>query len=103
MQRLSGLDASFLYFETPSQLLHVTVLIKVDPSSVPGGYDFEKFKTELDRRIKYMPPLRRKLQDSILNLDHPVWVEAKDFDIDKHVHRIAVPSPGSQLTSRLSR
>ena len=96
MQRLSGLDASFLYFETPSQLLHVTVLITLDPSSVPGGYDFEKFKAELDRRIEYMPPLRRKLQDSILNLDHPVWVEAKDFDIDKHVHRIAVPSPGGK-------
>lgn len=96
MQRLSGLDASFLYFETPSQLLHVTVLITVDPSSVPGGYDFEKFKAELDRRIKYMPPLRRKLQDSVLNLDHPVWVEDKDFDIDKHVHRIAVPSPGGK-------
>ena len=96
MQRLSGLDASFLYFETPSQLLHVTVLIKLDPSSVPGGYGFEKFKAELDRRVKYMPPLRRKLQDSVLNLDHPVWVEAKDFDIEKHVHRIAVPSPGGE-------
>lgn len=91
MQRLSGLDASFLYFETPTQPLHVCVLIKVDPSSVPGGYEFEKLKRQFDDRVRYMPPLRRKLHNSILNLDHPVWVEADDFDIDKHVHRIAVP------------
>ncbi len=91
MQRLSGLDASFLYFETPSQPLNVCVLVKVDPSSIPGGYSFEKLKAQFDQRIKYMPPLRRKLHNSVLNLDHPVWIEADDFDIDKHVHRIAVP------------
>ena len=96
MQRLSGLDASFLYFETPSQLLHVCVLLTIDTSTVPGGYDFEKFKAELADRVRYMPPLRRKLHDSFLNLDHPVWVEDEDFDINRHVHRIAVPTPGSK-------
>lgn len=96
MQRLSGLDASFLYFETPSQLLHVCVLLTMEPSTVPGGYNFDTFKAELADRIRYMPPLRRKLHDSFLNLDHPVWVEDEEFDINRHVHRIAVPSPGSE-------
>lgn len=96
MQRLSGLDASFLYFETPAQLLHVCVVITVDVSTMPGGYDFGKFKENLADRVRYMPPMRRKLKDSFLNLDHPVWVEAEDFDIDQHVHRIAVPSPGTE-------
>jgi hypothetical protein len=40
MQRLSGLDASFLYLETSTQLLHVCGVIVLDVSTVPGGYTF---------------------------------------------------------------
>ena len=94
MQRLSGLDASFLYFETRSQLLHVCGLIVLDVSEVPGGYSFEALRTELERRITGMPTFRRKLHDSMLNIDHPVWVEDEGFDIDHHVQRIGLPAPG---------
>src|SRR5690349_4025510 len=41
MKRLSGLDASFLYFETPEQLLHVCGLVLLDPETIPGGYSFD--------------------------------------------------------------
>ncbi|HET7739357.1 MAG TPA: wax ester/triacylglycerol synthase family O-acyltransferase, partial [Mycobacterium sp.] len=47
-------------------------------------------------RIKAMPEFREKLSDSRLNLDHPVWVEDKDFDVDRHLHRIGLPSPGGR-------
>ena len=94
MQRLSGLDASFLYFETRSQLLHVCGLIVLDVSEMPGGYSYETLRTELTRRVTGMPAFRRKLHDSLLNVDHPVWVEAEDFDIDHHLHRIGIPEPG---------
>lgn len=96
MQRLSGLDASFLYLETRSQLMHVIGLIEIDPSTVPGGYSFAKLRTELERRIEALPTFRRKLDDSFLNIDHPVWIEDADFDIERHVHRIAVPAPGGE-------
>lgn len=94
MQRLSGLDASFLYFETRAQLLHVCGLIVMDPSSMEGGYSFETLREELERRVTGMPGFRRKLHDSMLNVDHPVWVEAEDFDIDHHLHRVGLPEPG---------
>ena len=81
MQRLSGLDASFLYFETRSQLLHVCGLIVLDVSEMPDGYSFGALRDELSRRITAMPPFRRKLHDSLLNVDHPVWVEDEDFDL----------------------
>ena len=38
MQRLSGLDASFLYLETAAQPLHVCSVLELDTSTVPGGY-----------------------------------------------------------------
>nr|WP_081477127.1 wax ester/triacylglycerol synthase family O-acyltransferase [Dietzia alimentaria] len=94
MQRLSGLDASFLYFETRAQLLHVSGLIVLDVSEMKGGYSYEALRHELSRRVTGMPGFRRKLHDSVLNVDHPVWVEADDFDIDHHLHRVGIPAPG---------
>lgn len=96
MQRLTGLDASFLYLETSSQLMHVCALLKLDPSTVPGGYSFDKFKEALEERTAQIPAFRRKLYSSKLNMDHPVWVEDDEFDIDHHVHRIGVPAPGGE-------
>ncbi|UKO61371.1 wax ester/triacylglycerol synthase family O-acyltransferase [Mycobacterium avium subsp. paratuberculosis] len=96
MQRLSGLDASFLYLETSSQPMHVCSIIELDTSTVPGGYTFERLRDALVRRIRAIPPFREKLADSPLNLDHPVWVDDEDFDIDRHLHRIAVPAPGGR-------
>ncbi|MFT4088426.1 MAG: wax ester/triacylglycerol synthase family O-acyltransferase [Gordonia sp. (in: high G+C Gram-positive bacteria)] len=94
MDRLSGLDASFLYLETPSQVMNVAAILQIDPSTIPGGYSFEALRTEMGRRVTGLPALRRKLTDSLTNIDHPVWVEDTDFDIKRHVHRIAIPSPG---------
>lgn len=96
MDRLSGLDASFLYLETSSQLLHVCGIIMLDPATVPGGYDFARFKGELERRIADVPMFHRKLKQVPLGIDHPVWVKDDDFDIDRHVHRMALPSPGGE-------
>jgi diacylglycerol O-acyltransferase / wax synthase len=93
MLRLSGLDASFLYLESSTQLLHVCGLIVVDPSSMAGGYSFDTMLADLEERSKVVPEFRRRLHHVPLHLDHPVWVDDPDFDIDHHVHRIACPPP----------
>lgn len=96
MERLSGLDASFLYIESPTVPLHVCSVIDLDPSTIPGGYSFDQLRDDLATRVKALPELRAKLYDSDLNLDHPVWVEDKDFDVSRHVYRICLPSPGGR-------
>jgi diacylglycerol O-acyltransferase len=96
MQRLSGLDASFLYLETPAQVLHVCGLMTLDGSTVPGGYTFAKLKQRLEERVRVIPAFRRKLHNPLWNLSHPVWIEDEDFDLDHHVHRIGVPAPGDR-------
>jgi WS/DGAT/MGAT family acyltransferase len=97
MQRLSGLDASFLYLETAAQPLHVCSILEIDTSTMPGGYTFDRLRDALALRIKAMPEFREKLADNRFNLDHPVWVEDKDFDVDRHLHRIGLPSPGGRV------
>jgi len=96
MERMSGIDASFLYFETPNMHMHVVATIVFDPSTVPGGYSFENVKAMLQSRLHLAKPLRRKLAPTPFRLDHPVWIEDLDFDLDYHVRRIGCPSPGSE-------
>ncbi len=97
MQPLSGLDASFLYLETPSQPLHVCAILELDAATVPGGYSFARLREELGVRIKSIPEFRQRLADSRLNLDHPVWVEDHSFDLDRHLHGIGLPAPGGRV------
>lgn len=95
MDRLSGLDASFLYLESSAQLMHVCGVLLLDPSTVPGGYAFPELKKALEARVATIPSFRRKLKEVPLEIDHPIWVDDRDFDIDRHVHRLAVPAPGT--------
>jgi diacylglycerol O-acyltransferase / wax synthase len=97
MQRLSGLDASFLYLETSDQPMHVCSIMELDTSTMPGGYTFDRLRDALALRIKAMPEFREKLANSPLNLDHPVWVDDDDFAIDRHLHRIGLPPPGGRV------
>jgi diacylglycerol O-acyltransferase / wax synthase len=94
MERLSGLDASFLYLETPAQLMHVCGVILLDPSTMPEGYSFDALQAGIDDNVRDVPEFTRKLRRVPLDLDHPVWVQDKHFDIERHVHRLALPKPG---------
>ncbi|HUQ00555.1 MAG TPA: wax ester/triacylglycerol synthase domain-containing protein, partial [Aeromicrobium sp.] len=96
MDRLSGLDASFLYLETPEQLMHVCGLMLLDPTTVPGGYEFEKLRDHLGERAVEIPTFMRKLRPVPLGLDFPVWEQDEHFDVQRHVHRMAVPAPGGE-------
>ena len=94
MERLSGLDASFLYLETPSLHMHVALTMVFDPSTVPGGYSFARMKESIAARLPCAPVFRRRLVEVPFRLGHPVWVDDPDFDIDYHVRLAAVPQPG---------
>src|SRR6478672_11959002 len=96
MERLSGLDASFLYIESPTVPLHVCSIVELDTSTIQGGYTFDRFHDDLASRIKALPEFRAKLADTQLNLDHPVWLEDKNFDLSRHLYRIGLPSPGGR-------
>jgi diacylglycerol O-acyltransferase / wax synthase len=97
MQRLSGLDASFLYLESPAQPLHVCSILELDTSTMPHGYTFDRLRADLALRTKATPQFREKLADSPLNLDHPVWVDDNKFDVSRHLHRIGLPAPGGRM------
>ena len=95
MKQLSGLDASFLYLETPEMPMHVGALHLFE---LPAGYK-GKFVRDLRRhvakRLPMMPALRRRLWWMPLKLANPAWVDAQ-ADLDEHIVEIRLPK-GSQL------
>ena len=97
MRRLTGLDASFLYLETPNNHMHVAGTYVFDPSEVPGGYSFDRVKELIRNRLHKLPPFRWRLVEVPFGLHHPIWIEDPDFDLDYHVRRAALPSPGGKI------
>ncbi len=96
MERMTGLDATMLYAETGQQPIVVSGLLFLDVAEMDGGYSFERLRTELARRVKELPELRRKVYDSPLNLGHPAWVEEYDLDMAAHVRLVEVDEPGDE-------
>lgn len=95
MKRLSGLDATFLYLETPTSPMHVSGVFVADPATAPG-FSFESFRQLVDNRLHLAPPWRRRLAQVPFGLHHPLWIEDPDFDLDFHVRRAALPAPGGR-------
>ena len=95
MKRLSGTDALFLSTETPAWHQHVGGLTVVDPAE-SDRFGFDEVRRTLLERLPRVPKFRWKLKEVPLHLDRAVWIEDRDFDIDKHVRRIAVPPPGGR-------
>ena len=94
MEQLSGLDASFLYLETPTLHMHVEMVIVFDPSTVPGGYSFAKMQAQIASRTHQAPVFRRLLVEVPFRLGHPVWVDDPALRHRLPRRRTAVPSPG---------
>ena len=96
MERLTGLDAFFLYMETSTQPLNVCCVLELDTSTMPGGYTYARYRAAMAQRVKAVPEFRMKLADTQLNLDHPVWVDDENFQLRRHLQRVGVPAPGGR-------
>jgi len=97
VKRLSGLDATFLYLETPSAPMHVSGVFVADPSTAPEGFSFDGYRQMVADRLHLAPPWRRRLVEIPFGLHHPLWIEDPDFDLDFHVRRAALPPPGGRV------
>jgi len=86
----------FLYMETATNHMHVTGVFLLDPSTAPAGFSFAQVHAMVGRRLNRAPPFRRRLAEVPFRLAHPVWVEDPDFDLDYHVRRACLPSPGGR-------
>ena len=96
MERMEGVDAGYLYMETPSMHMHT---VKVAILERPGGIDIDAFGEEVLARLDRLPPFGRRVVEVPFRLNHPVWVSDRPLDIRRHIIHQALPrsrdgSPG---------
>src|SRR6266404_6084538 len=97
-KKLSSMDASFLYLETPEMPMHVgSMAIFRLPDDYKGDF-FEDFKAMIASRLHVAPILKARLEKAPLDIDHPSWVEDDQFDIDRHIFRGSLPAPYDRAT-----
>ena len=104
VKQLSGLDASFLYMETPNTYGHVNGLAIYERPSP----DFDPYQAAYDRfnaLIGRLEPMRRRLVEVPFQLDHPYWIDDPDFDLNFHVRHLGLAPPGGadQLAEQVAR
>jgi diacylglycerol O-acyltransferase / wax synthase len=92
--RLSPLDVSFLYLETPTTAMHVGGVAVFDPKG-EDAFDYDALVALVSKRISLVPRYRQKVRWVPGHLANPVWVDDEDFDLTYHVRRSALPKPGS--------
>jgi diacylglycerol O-acyltransferase / wax synthase len=93
IKKLTAMDASYLYMETPEVPMHVgSMAIFQLPEKYRGDF-FEDMKSMIDGRLHLAPMLTWKLAHTPLDIDRPSWIEDEQFDIDRHIFRGALPAP----------
>ncbi|TCP49216.1 WS/DGAT/MGAT family acyltransferase [Tamaricihabitans halophyticus] len=103
-ERLSALDASFLYLEGEATPMHVGgVAVFTRPRA---GFDYEWLLALFSQRLAFLPRYRQRVIPVPGGLARPVWVDDTEFDLSYHVRRSALPAPGSdeqlfELVARL--
>jgi WS/DGAT/MGAT family acyltransferase len=103
MERMSGIDAGFLYVETPAQHMHTIKVAVLEPTP---GWDasLASLSAAMQARMHLLLPLRRRVLAAPLGLHHPVWIDDPDLDLANHLHLVVAPPPGgaSELDALVS-
>lgn len=89
----SNIDTAWLNMEDPTNLMMITGILLLEKP-----VDFERFKKTVEYRMASLSRFRMRIIRSKLPLQNPRWESDPHFDIDNHIHRIALPAPGDQKT-----
>jgi diacylglycerol O-acyltransferase / wax synthase len=106
-KKLGLLDSMFLALESRESMMHVGALIVLTPAKHAPPDFLRAFVEDFWKAKEIYPPWNLKLRSADF-LTNPLqsWVEDKDVELDYHIRRSALPSPGDErelgiLVSRL--
>lgn len=88
--RLSPLDALFLYTEDGTTHMHIgSCAIFEGPAPT-----IDELSQLIESKLPLITRYRQKIRFVPAGLGHPVWVDDDAFDLDYHVRHSALPTPG---------
>ncbi len=91
MERMEGVDAGYLYMETPTMHMHTLKIAIMEPSD---SYTFAGLQQQLLSRMNDLPPLKQRPLPVPFALNHPMWISDGPIEPGRHIFRHDLPSPG---------
>ena len=91
MEKLSTLDAAFLEVEDAVSHMHIGS-IGIFEGPPP---DARELRAMVAAKLPLVPRYRQVVRTVPLDMGHPVWVDDQHFNLDYHLRRTALPSPGA--------
>jgi WS/DGAT/MGAT family acyltransferase len=86
-------DAAWYHMDGPANLAQVTgILFTREP------LDFDRVKAVYARRLADFPRFRQRVVENRLGITTPQWEDVPHFEIDLHVHHVALPAPRDRAT-----
>jgi diacylglycerol O-acyltransferase / wax synthase len=94
VDQLTTMDAGFLHAGDSDRHANLAIGgLAVVEGPAP---DQKSLVSTLAHRIARCPRFAQRLQRRPFDVGAPQWVDDPDFDLCRHVRRIAVPQPGSE-------
>ena len=91
-QRMSNADAAWLHMDRRTNLMVVNALLWFEEP-----VDADRVKEILrSRLVEPFPRFRQLVIEPRLGVGVPSWEDDPNFDLDLHVHHLAVPAPGDK-------
>lgn len=88
---MSPVDVAWLSMEEPTNLMMVNAVIMFD-----RPLDFERVRRVLETRWLRYPRFMKRVVRPPVPFMRPYWETDPHFNLDLHLHRIALPAPGDQ-------
>ena len=95
--RLTGLDASFLYLESGPAHMHVASTTLFE-GPAPA---YDELVGHIESRLHLVPRFRQKLRMVPYGQGRPKWVDDPQFNLRYHIRHTALPEPGSEEQLRI--
>lgn len=90
---LTAVDAAWLRMEDPTNLMMVTGVLLFD-----GRLDAWRLRTVVEERLLAYDRFRQRVEEPPLGIGPPSWVTDDRFDLDAHLHLVALPAPADKVT-----
>ena len=92
-EKMSNVDTAWWHMESPINLMMITTIM------IYGGQpDYERMVKTIAARLLRYDRFRQRVIDPAAPWSATRWEPDPHFDIEAHIHRIALPEPGDQQT-----
>jgi WS/DGAT/MGAT family acyltransferase len=92
---LDPLDSAFILLEVAGSSMNIGAVVELEPGDAGEKDRFELIRSTVAARIHEIPIFTKRVVRAPFDMTWPILVPDDGIDLERHVLRVAVPSPGT--------